>query len=219
VARHGNPRAGRRPVQLRFKTNLTSREYVNQKAWRDATLERCPIHTHGKCSFSRHGTYERVEPPGTRISRWCCPQAHRTFSLLPDCLAARLSGSLHEVEAVVVAVEQAKTLEAAADRLRPDIELPGAIRWTRRHVRYVQASLTILVGLLPELFAGCPPNLSAFCHWLQVAIVLPTLREIAAVHLGFLPPPLGFRPPCGSDGESKRDNHHRMGPDPLPWPQ
>jgi hypothetical protein len=119
----------------------------------------------------------------------------------------------------VVEVEQAKSLEAAADRLRPDIELPGAIRWTRRRVRYVQASLTILVGLLPELFAGCQPTLSACCHWLQVAIVLPTLREIATVHLGFLPPPLGFRPPCGSDGESKRDNQHRLGPDPPPWPQ
>jgi hypothetical protein len=48
----------------------------------------------------------------------------------------------------VVAVEQAKSLEAAADRLRPDIELPGAIRWTRRRVKRVQASLRILVGLL-----------------------------------------------------------------------
>ncbi|MDZ4697806.1 MAG: AAA family ATPase [Deltaproteobacteria bacterium] len=42
-----------------------------------------------------------------------------TFSLLPDCLAARLLGSLHEVEQVVVAVELSTSIAAAA-RLRPD---------------------------------------------------------------------------------------------------
>jgi transposase-like protein len=203
-------------VQLRFKTSLTSKEYVSRKAWRAATLERCPIHTHGKCSFSRHGTYVRVNPPSTQIPRWYCPQAHRTFSLLPDYLAARLSGSLREVESVVVEVEQTKSLETAADQLRLDIELPGAIRWTRRRVKYVQASLTVLLGLLPELFAGCQPTLTAFCHWLRVDVVLPALREIAALHLGFLPPPLGFRPPCGLGGEPKRGDQHRMGPDPPP---
>ena len=201
-------------MQLRFKTSLTSKEYVTREAWRDATLERCPIHADGTCSFSRHGTYKRVNPPGTRIPRWYCPQAHRTFSLLPDCLAARLSGSLHELEAVVVAVEQAKSLEAAADRLRLDIELPGAIRWTRRRVNYVRASLTTLLGLVPELFAGCQPSLSAFYQWLGVDVVLPTLREIAALQLGFLPPPLGFRHPCVSGGERKQGNQHRTGPDP-----
>lgn len=156
----------------------------------------------------------RVNPPGTRIPRWYCPQAHRTFSLLPDCLAARLSGSLHELEAVVVAVEQAKSLEAAADRLRLDIELPGAMRWIRRRVKYVHASLTIVLGLLPELFVGCPPSLTAFCQRLQTDFVLPTLREIAALQLGFLPPPLGLRPPCLSGGERKQGNQHRTGPDP-----
>ena len=30
-------------------------------------------------------------PRGTRIARWYCPQSHTTFSLLPDCLAARLA--------------------------------------------------------------------------------------------------------------------------------
>ncbi len=219
MARHGSPRAGRWPVQLRFKTSLTSKEYVTREAWRDATLACCPIHTDGKCSFSRHGTYVRVNPPGTRIARWYCPQAQRTFSLLPDCLAARLTGSLHEVEAVVVEVEQAKSLEAAADRLRLDIELPGAIRWTRRRVKYVHASLTIVLGLLPGLMAGCQPTLSAFCQWLRVDVVLPALREIAALHLGFLPPPLGFSPPSGLGGEPEKGDQHRMGPDPPPWLQ
>ena len=216
MARHGTTRAGRWPVQLRFKTSLTSEEYVNRKAWRNATLSGCPLHPNGRCSLARHGTYARVEPPGTRISRWYCPQAHRTFSLIPDCLAARLSGSLRGVEAVVVEVEQAKSLEAAADRLRPDIELPGAIRWTRRRVKHIHASLTVLRGLLPELFAGCQPTLSAFCQRLRVDVVLPTLREIAALHLGSLPPPLGFSPPGVLGGERKRGDQHRMGPDPPP---
>lgn len=214
MARHGSTRAGRWPVQLRFKTRLTSTEYVNREAWQDATLSRCPVHPDGICSFARHGTYTRVNPPGTKIPRWYCPQAHRTFSLLPDCLSARLSGTLHEVEAVVVEVEQTKSLEAAADRLRPDIELPGAIRWTRRRVKAVYISLTLLLGLRPERFAGCPPTLNAFCQSLQVDFVLPTVREIAAIHLGFLPPPVGFSPPSCPGGDPRRDVQHRVGPDP-----
>ena len=214
MARHGTTRAGRWPVQLRFNTALTSEEYVTRKAWREATLSGCPLHPNGGCSFARHGTYARVEPPGTRIARWYCAKGHRTFSLLPDCLAARFSGSLREIETVVATVEQAKSLEAAADSLRPDIELPGAMRWTRRRVQRVHAALTVLRGLLPELFSGCQPTLSAFCQRLRVAVVLPTLREIAAAHLGFLPSPLGFSPPGGLGGERKKENQHRMGPDP-----
>ena len=81
---------------------------------------------------------------GTRIARWYCPQGHCTFSLLPDCLAARWAGSLATVERVVIAVEQATSLEAAADRLRPEVELPGAIRWTRRRVRRIHGALAVL---------------------------------------------------------------------------
>jgi hypothetical protein len=57
-------------MQLRFNTTLSCRDYVTERAWRDAALERCPLHPDGDCSFARHGTYERVEPPGTRIPRW-----------------------------------------------------------------------------------------------------------------------------------------------------
>ena len=113
-------------MQLRFKTALNSWEYVSQQAWRGVSLERCPLHPNGGCSFARHGTYARVEPPGTRIPRWYCPEGHCTFSLLADCFASRLSGSLTELERVVVEAEQAKSLEAAADCLRTDdISLPG----------------------------------------------------------------------------------------------
>jgi len=98
-------------VQLRFKTNLTSEEYVNQQAWQDATMACCPLHPQGGCSFARHGTYERINPPGTQIPRWYCSESHRTFSLLADCFAARFSGTLCEVETVVVEVERARSLQ------------------------------------------------------------------------------------------------------------
>jgi len=206
-------------VQLRFKTNLTSEQYVSEKAWRDATLERCPLHPYGGCSLARHGTYERKKPVGTRVARWYCPQGHTTFSLLPDCLAARLSGSLHDVEVIVERVEQADTVEAAADRLRLDIELPGALRWTRRRVKPVHASLTILKGLNPERFTDCEPTLASFRRQLGVDAVLSALREIAAVHLLFVPPPLGLRPPPLAGGEPQRPLQHRTGADPPPSPQ
>ena len=107
-ARHGSRRAGQWPVQLRFACELTGDEYVSQGAWQKASLPRCPLHPKGGCGFARHDTYARVTPPGTQIARWYCPTGHRTFSLLPDCLAARLKGTLAEVEAVVRAAEQAR---------------------------------------------------------------------------------------------------------------
>lgn len=116
-------------MQLRQKTQLTSHEYVTGRAWRLATLERCPLHPAGGCTLTRHGTYRRVEPPGTEVARFYCRRGRTTFSLLPDCLSSRLSGSLDEVEQVVAAVEAGPTLEAAAAKVRPDIALPGALRW------------------------------------------------------------------------------------------
>ena len=62
-----------------------------------------PIAARGGCGFSSHGAYERKCPAGTLIARWYCPQGHRTFSLLPDHLAARFPGTLSEIEHVVEA--------------------------------------------------------------------------------------------------------------------
>ena len=201
-------------MQLRFECSLTGAEYVSQEAWRDASLPRCPLHPNGGCGFARHGTYERVSPPGPLITRWYCPAGHRTFSLLPDCLTARLSGTLAEVETVVRAVEQATSLEAACGGLRLDIELPGALRWGRRRVHAVHASLKLLRGLLPEVLATCMPTLAAFSERLGLAEVLRGLRQIAAVFLHRLPSPLGFVPrrAPGTGLESARQ--HRVGADP-----
>jgi hypothetical protein len=214
VARHGSGRAGRWPVQLHFKTDFTSNEYVKHQAWEDATLQRCPLHPQGGCSFARHGTYERVNPPGTRIPRWYCPEGHCTFSLLADCFACRLTGSLHEVEEVVVLAEQARSREAAANELRLDIELPGALRWLRRRLQAVHTALILVLGLYPDRFAGCLPTVGAFRQRLGIAFVLPALRQIAEAQLGQLPPPLGFRPPSARGGDSNQPYQQQAGPDP-----
>ena len=206
-------------MQLRFKTNLTSEQYVSEKTWQEATLERCPLHPYGGCSLARHGTYERKKPAGTQVARWYCPEGHTTFSLLPDCLAARFSGTLIELEAVVLAAEQAPSREALADGLRLDIELPGVLRWIRRRLQAVYAALHLLKGLMPELFASAWPTLEGFRPCLGGDAVLLALRETAAAHLPILPPPLGFRPPPSRGGDPPGPVQHRVGPDPPPSPQ
>ena len=214
-------------MQLRFKTALSCQDYVKEQAWQRVTLSHCPLHPSGGCGFARHGTYGRVEPPGTRVPRWYCPEGHCTFSLLADCFACRLPGSLTDLEQVVVVVEKAKSLEAAADRLRTDdISLPGAIRWTRRRIQQVHIALRMLLELIPESLRGCKPTVTAFRHWLNVEWVLPQLRELASMDLDRLPPPLGFAPRPLRSVAHPGHIQHDMGPDPpprdrlvsLPWP-
>jgi hypothetical protein len=200
------------PVQLRFVSGLSSADYVTAEGWRQASLEHCPMHPQGGCGFVRHGTYARVRPPGTRIARWYCRPAHCTFSLLPDHLAARFPGTLSEIEQVVAAAEQAKSLEAAADELRPDdISLPSAMRWTRRRVHLVHTLLEILIGVLPQLLLGCAPTLDAFRARLGCKQVLVQLRETAPLQQ--LPRPVGFRFPPAARGSNRSFQQH-SGPDP-----
>lgn len=203
------------PVQLRFHSGQTSEDYVTQQGWRNASLPCCPLHPKGGCGFACHGTYERVDPPGTRIARWYCPQGHRTFSLLPDHLAARFPGTLPDIEQVVATVERAPSVEAAANALRQDdISLASALRWVRRRVRLVHTVLTILVSLLPDLCLGSPPTVQAFRTRLAYEPVLILLRHRTCVHLQALPRPLGFRPPGEQGGGRKAHFQQRMGPDP-----
>lgn len=205
-------------MQLRYACEDTGEEYVSRAGWHSATLARCPLHPQGGCGFARHGTYERVSPPGTRITRYYCPEGHRTFSLLPDCLAARLTGTLAEVEAVVRIAEQASSLEVACDALRLDIELPGALRWVGRRVRAVHGVLHVLTGLLPEYFAGCAPTLAAFGERLEVADVLVALRGIAEEFLQLLAKPLGLRPRRQPGGARSSGRQHCVGADPPAAP-
>jgi hypothetical protein len=67
----------------------------------------------------------------------------------------------------------------------------GALRWIRRRLQAVHAALILILGLFPDLLAGCQPTVNAFRQWLGVELVLPRLREIAQVQLLRLPPPPG----------------------------
>ena len=119
-----------------------------------------------------------------------------------------------EVEAVVLAVEAAPSLWSAADRLRPDIELPSAIRWTRRRVGAVRRCLTALRGLMPQTFASAPITLSAFAAAIGVEPMLPGARAVAVEYLQQLPKPLGFGPLVVLGGEVTLSMQQPMGPDP-----
>jgi hypothetical protein len=192
-ARDGDVRAGFGSVQLRFKTGLTSEEYVKQKAWQSASLQRCPNHLSDGCGFARHTAYARMEPPGAFIARWYCPESHTTFSLLPDCLASRLSSTLREVEEVVAAVEATEdSVECVAQRLRPDIGTQGAVRWVRRRMLGAAVALLAVKGLRPDVIAGAEPNIQSFRVVLGVEHVLPALRELAAAQVRAVPAPIGF---------------------------
>lgn len=202
-------------VQLRLGTSLTSEEYVRQEGWRQARLERCPVHGATGCGLRRVGTYGRVEPEGARVARYYCPAAQTTFSLLPDCLAARLCGSLDEVEQVVAAVEAAPSIEAAAAKLRPDVELPGAVRWVRRRLRTVRAALLALVTMAPERFTACPPSLRD----VGARLGAPVLRRIRAEtekHLGALCAPVGFGPRPRPRPQRRAPHEHDPGAVPPP---
>lgn len=215
MAREGRHQRGPVPVQLRFESGHTSADYVTLQLWRSASLSRCPLHPKGRCGLSRNGTYPRVDPPGTRIARWYCPQGHTTFSLLPDHLAARFPGTLGEIEEVVAAVEVAPSMEAAANALRTDdVTLATALRWIRRRVRLVRTTLTAVISLLPDLYLGTAPTLQSFRLRFAGESVLMTLRGTTALHLSGLSRPLGFRPPRRGDGGRKPLHPHYQGPDP-----
>ena len=215
LAPHG---PGRRRVVVRYETTLTSEQYVTQQAWRTATLERCPLHPEGGCGLGGHGSYPRIWPIGIRVARLLCPKAGVTISLLPDFLAARLSGTLAEVEQAVVTAEGAESLEVAAGRVRPAtvvdaVTLPSALRWLRRRLVPVRAALRALVTLLPELF-GCAPTVAAVGERLGVSAVLILLRSRAVGHLGALTAPLGFRARATRSGRRRPLPPHEAGPDP-----
>jgi len=147
-----------------------------------------------------------------RIARYYCPMARETFSLLPDCLASHLSGELVAVEAVVATVETARSVEAAADVLRPDITLPAAVRWIRRRLTPVRRALLAVVTLVPDLFTG-DARLAAVRAALATPSALVALRTQAAPHLATLPPPLGFHPHSARRDARRSADPHDMGAD------
>lgn len=184
-------------MQILWKCPLTDERYVTERAWENANLECCPFHVEGGCGFVKLGSYGRVTPEGVRVPRWWCPRQGESVSLLPSFLAARLSGTVAEVEDVVAKVEAAGGVAAAVDAvLPPDADAPiglaGALRWIRRRVTAVRAALLAIVTLEPERFRDVRPTLAGFREALCRERVLVALRELAERHLGALPAPLGF---------------------------
>ena len=152
---------------------------------------------------------------GTQIARWYCRESHTTFSLLPDCLAARLPGTLKELEEVVAGAEKAPSLMAAADQLRRDaVELPGAMRWVRRRVRLVHHALRLVKGMLPHRFAGCRAEITACRQRLDRDAVLVALRSLPEPWLPLLAAPIGFRPHGIAGEDPTKRVQHNLGPDP-----
>jgi len=201
-------------MQLRFATDLSAEEYVRKEVWKEAKLDNCPTHPEGGCGFRKNGTYSRKYPEGTKIARWYCRIGRQTFSFLPDCLSARLPGTLKEVENVIEEVEKSPSQEDAVERIRLDIFLPGALRWVRRRILPIRSTLTMLIELIPSMFSACDPTLTSFRCALCITDVFSELRHHAGPFLQILPPPLGF---CSYPGSKKIENNHfqhKTGTDP-----
>lgn len=195
VARAISPRrAVDGAFQVRYNTDLTVEDYISCKAWRDASVPACPFHPQGGCRLRPHGSYARKIPAGVRVRRFRCPQGGQTVSLLPDCLAAHLPGTLAEVEQVVREVARADFPRGGCQQLHPSTYLgvAGARRWVARRVERVRLCLALLTTLLPESCGRLEPTVEAFGTALGTATVLVTLRAVAATELAVLPAPVGF---------------------------
>ena len=182
-------------MQMRLATNLTDEDYVSRRAWNDASAPPCPWCEPGTCELAPHGFYARVKPEGTLIRRFICRTAGRTVSLLPDCFAAWIKGSLEEQEEPVRVAERAATQAEAVEQVRPpgECSLASAQRWLKRRRQWVRALLVTVKGLYPERFTGVEPTLAGCGQQLGSETVLRTLREVAEAHLRDLRAPVGFR--------------------------
>ena len=127
-----------------------------------------------------------------RVARWYCRKAQMTFSLLPDCMCARMGGSLDETEQVV-SLSEAIGVEKAAMGLRVNdaVELPGVLRWLRRRRLGVYAALLALITASSGQL-GSVAKVGSVRLVLDTQRVLVALREIGAAHLHSLAAPLGF---------------------------
>lgn len=183
-------------MQLIWYPSVADERYIAECAWERAVLDKCPFHAGGGCGAAGHGSYARVHPAGVRIPRFRCPLKGETISLLPAFMASRLSATLDEIESTLDIVENAPSVAAGAELARPS-DAPHAVtsisatRWVRRRLLPIQKALLALVTLLP-LLMGCRPTLEAIRVRLGVTRVLVVLRELGAVHLHALLPPLGL---------------------------
>ena len=96
-----------------------------------------------------------------------------------------------------------------------DIVLPSAVRWVRRRLTLVRATLLAVVTLLPDLFGG-QASLGAVRAALETDHALVTLRARATALLPALPRPLGFVPHRRAPRAPSPPRPHGMGADPGP---
>lgn len=120
------------------------------------------------------------------------------MSVLPAFLAARLVGTLDDVEAAVDAVTATGSVAEAAEAVHPadapePLSYEAALASVRRRVRGVRAVLLAAITLLPDRFGGLMPTLTAFRERLGVTRVLVALRMLADPIIAALPVPLGVR--------------------------
>lgn len=150
-----------------------------------------------------------------QVARYYCRKGNTTFSLLPDCLASRLSSTLVEVEQVVMAAEAAPSIEQAAVQLRPDIGTQGGLRWVRRRLLPVGTAVLAIATLVPTALGsiGAPPSLTAVRARIGT-VALVRLRELAGAQLSSLPPPLGLGPRTKPRRSHLQGSQHQTGPDP-----
>lgn len=185
-------------MQLIWKDVVADEAYVSGRAWERAILCECPLHLDGGCRIERLGSYRRVWPRGCRIPRFWCPVAGTSISLLPETLAAGVTGSLDTIEAAVDAVD-AHGIAGAVEVVFPaDAErfvgVTSALRLLRRRVRWVRAVLLAIVTLLADRFAGIAPTLEAMREALGTSRVLVALRALPEIDVGLFAHPLGLRP-------------------------
>ena len=128
-------------------------------------------HVHGR------GTYPRKTPAGVRIARWYCPKSHTTFGLLPDCLAARLPGTLGKLEEAMATAARSPSEAAAAGRLRASrLEPPDAMRWLRRQI---VAQLPVNVQVLMAQGQRVDALLNQIGHAVPTTGLAPGIIEAA----------------------------------------
>ena len=185
-------------MQILHPTTLNDRDYVNKKGHEDATISSCPNHPGGGCAFHRHGTYSRKTPYGEAlIARYYCRESHQTFSLLPVFFAARMPGTLAQMEGVVAELERDGTDLQEVRKVHGNryIDDSSVWRWARRRQRHVQAFLTLVIGLFPQRFKGCQPTLESVRGRLRGDCFLVSARTLCSEYMQSLPMPVGLKPP------------------------
>ena len=180
------------------------------------------MHPEGGCSFCRWGTYFRLVPLECEIARFYCRESRTTFSVLPDCLAARMPGTVQQLEQASLAVEQGKKqgpLEVQAQKLRTTshhgepIEPRSAVRWMMRRHHAVTLCLTVLITLMPQVFGSCVPTLASVGAKLSGVwgqCVLMGIRHVAQGLLDKIPSPVGYSQSFGTNKACGSQHQERV---------